>query len=67
MKNILFASFITLLVTACSNDKTTESNESAPVTPGADNVNGNIQDTSNSIRLNQPLPKDSSGMNDSTR
>ncbi|HET7898773.1 MAG TPA: hypothetical protein VFL47_13910 [Flavisolibacter sp.] len=38
---------------------------SAPVTPGIDNVNGNVPDTTGAIRLNRPLPKDSTLVNDS--
>jgi hypothetical protein len=53
---------------ACNSDKKTEAaTEAAPVTPGIDNVNGNIPDTSESIRLNQPLPKDSASAADSSR
>lgn len=67
MKKILFVFLVIGVVAACNNNKTTESNESSPVTPGADNVNGNILDTNNTIQLNQTPPKDSSGINDSTR
>ena len=36
-------------------------------TGGADNVNGNIPDTTSGLKLNQPLPVDSSTAKDSTR
>jgi hypothetical protein len=65
MKNffscLLFVSFLQ----ACQNEKAAESTEATPVTPGTDNVNGNLPDTNGSLKLNQPLPKDSSHMNDS--
>ncbi|HEV7330619.1 MAG TPA: hypothetical protein VGN63_06215 [Flavisolibacter sp.] len=54
---------------ACNSDTTTteEGTTSAPVTPGIDNVNGNVPDTSETIRLNRPLPTDSvTGTTDTT-
>jgi hypothetical protein len=46
---------------ACGSDNTTSDAEtkSAPVTPGIENVNGNIPDTTDALRLNSPLPTDS--------
>ena len=67
MKKILIYLFIAGAGVACGNDKTTESNGSSPVAPGADNVNGNLPDTTESIRLNQTPPQDSSSLTDSTR
>ncbi|RYZ19976.1 MAG: hypothetical protein EOO10_23730 [Chitinophagaceae bacterium] len=67
MKKVLFSLLVIVTFAACGNDQTTESNEAAPVTPGADNVNGNIPDTTDAIRLNQSSPKDSSNIKDSTR
>ena len=67
MKKLFFTLLTAAVFVACGNDKTTESNESGPVAPGADNVNGNIPDTSDAIRLNETPPKDSSGIRDSTR
>lgn len=67
MKKLFSSLLLVSVLFACNNDKTTDSTESAPVTPGIDNVNGNIPDTTDAIRLNQPLPKDSSGMTDSIR
>lgn len=61
---VLLAGFV-----ACNSDNTTteEGATGAPVTPGIDNVNGNVPDTSETIRLNRPLPTDSvSGTADST-
>jgi hypothetical protein len=53
---------------SCSDNKTnTTTTESTPVTPAADNVNGNIPDSTNNIKLNQQLPVDSSHLRDSTR
>ena len=61
---LLFVSFFC----ACNGDHKENSETdatSAPVTPGSDNVNGNVPDTTRAIRLNQPLPKDSTLVNDS--
>ncbi len=66
MKKFILPVLIAGFILACNNEKKTESNESAPVTPGADNVNGNIPDTSDAVRLNQSMPKDSSHTRDST-
>jgi hypothetical protein len=52
-------------LTACGNDNAKTSTESAPVTPGIENTNGNIPDTSTTMRLNNPLPIDSSNLKDS--
>ena len=60
MKKLLSILLLAGLFTACNSDSTTtEGNGSAPVTPGIDNVNGNVPDTSETIRLNNPLPTDS--------
>ena len=67
MKAILYGLFFTALFCACNGDKSADSSDvkSAPVTPGIDNVDGNIPDTTRTIRLNEPLPKDSTLVNDS--
>ena len=67
MKAILYGLFLTVFFCACNGDQSTESSDvkSAPVTPGIDNVDGNIPDTTRAIRLNEPLPKDSTLVNDS--
>lgn len=62
MKKLLAIFFAASVLAACGNNG--ESNDdvdvnSAPVTPGIDNVNGNIPDTGETIRLNRPLPTDS--------
>ena len=54
---------------SCGSDGTSNADtgaESAPVTPGIDNVNGNVPDTSETMRLNRPLPMDSTTGKDST-
>jgi len=71
MKKIFLALLLAAGFAACNNSNTTKSEsdttvKSAPVTPGIENVNGNIPDTTTTIRLNKPLPKDSSDLNDST-
>ncbi len=66
--------FISLLLflnfaVACNNSSTTKvspDSGGAGNTPGIDNVNGNIPDTDAGIKLNKPLPKDSSGVLDSS-
>ena len=60
MKKI-FSILLLAVFFACNNDNTTteEGTTTAPVTPGIDNVNGNIPDTTETIRLNRPLPTDS--------
>lgn len=40
--------------------------QSTPVTPGIDNVNGNVPDTTETLRLNRPLPVDSTTGTDSS-
>jgi len=68
MKMIFSGLLLASLFCACNGDKTSNTNadvQSAPVTPGIDNVNGNVPDTTRAIRLNNPLPKDSSLVNDS--
>jgi hypothetical protein len=58
MKKLFFILFAGGILTACGNNDTAETS-SAPVTPGIDNVNGNIPDTTETIRLNRPTPVDS--------
>jgi hypothetical protein len=70
MKKMIACLLLAGFFAACNSDKTTKSEadtKSAPVTPGIENVNGNIPDTTRAIRLNRPLPKDSSQVTDSTR
>lgn len=65
MKKLLYLSAIGFMV-SCGDDKSnTTETESAPVTPGIDNTNGNLPDTSSTIPLNSTLPVDSSRINDS--
>jgi hypothetical protein len=61
MKKLLSLFLVTGLLVACGNNDTNEETNaaSAPVTPGIDNVNGNIPDTTETMRLNGPLPVDS--------
>jgi hypothetical protein len=61
MKKTLSFLLVAGLLVACGNNKSNEETEvkSAPVTPGIDNVNGNIPDTTETIRLNQPMAVDS--------
>ena len=62
MKKILSIVLLAGFFTACNSDSTTKeegTTTAAPVTPGIDNVNGNLPDTSETIRLNRPLPTDS--------
>lgn len=49
-----------------SNAKVSPDSSGSGNTTGIENVNGNIPDTSQGIKLNKPLPKDSSRVNDST-
>jgi hypothetical protein len=61
MKKLLSIFFVAAFFTSCGGgDANDETNApSAPVTPGIDNVNGNIPDTTGAIRLNRSLPIDS--------
>ncbi|HZH37234.1 MAG TPA: hypothetical protein VEX65_08165 [Flavisolibacter sp.] len=62
MKKIFFCFCASTLLLACGSDGTSNEESgaaSAPVTPGIDNVNGNIPDTTGTLRLNRPLPTDS--------
>ncbi|RYZ45943.1 MAG: hypothetical protein EOO14_25140 [Chitinophagaceae bacterium] len=59
MKKLFSIFLLAGIFTACNSDSTTDGNGAAPVTPGIDNVNGNVPDTSETIRLNNPLPTDS--------
>ena len=66
MKKLLYLSVIGFLI-SCGDDKSTDAaTESAPVTPGIENTDGNIPDSSTSIPLNSTLPVDSSRLKDST-
>ena len=48
---------------ACGNSDSATSDadttKTAPATPGIENVNGNLPDTTDGLRLNSPLPVDS--------
>lgn len=60
MKKMFSILFVAVLFAACGNNNNDEtSTQSAPVTPGIDNVNGNVPDTTETIRLNRPMPVDS--------
>ncbi len=70
MKTVFLLILISVLF-ACNNSGNTTTKISPDSggsgnTPGIENVNGNIPDTSAGIKLNKPLPKDSSRLNDST-
>lgn len=65
MKTLFFALLTTCFFVACGNDNSDTEVKSAPVTPGIDNVEGNIPDTTRAIRLERPLPEDSSRVDDS--
>lgn len=69
MKKLFFILLVAGFAVSCGNDttKSEEGTKSAPITPGIDNVNGNIPDTTESIRLNKTLPTDSVTGTDSTR
>jgi hypothetical protein len=49
-----------LIMASCGNDTSDNSVPSSPNTPGVQNVNGSVPDTSNTINLNSKLPVDSS-------
>ena len=55
----------TTVLLACGNDTSNNEVPSSPITPGVQNVNGNLPDSSNTIELNQSLPVDSSRLEDS--
>jgi hypothetical protein len=62
MKKLLSVLLVGSLLAACGGkgqDNEAADVESAPVTPGLDNVDGNVPDTSRTIRLNENLPTDS--------
>ena len=62
MKKLLSVLLIAGVLVACGSNNTDNNDvevESAPVTPGLDNVDGNIPDTTSTLRLNTPLPDDS--------
>lgn len=61
MKKLLSILFAAAFFASCGSGTDNEDTnvKSAPITPGIDNVNGNIPDTSETIRLNRPLPVDS--------
>lgn len=64
MKKLLYLAVMGFIF-SCSDNKSDAAIESAPVTPGIENTNGNIPDSSNTIPLNSTLPVDSSRLNDS--
>lgn len=62
MKKFVSVLLLTGLLAACGNNNTDNNDvdvQSAPVSPGFDNVDGNIPDTAETIQLNKPLPQDS--------
>ena len=62
MKKIFSILLLAGFFAACNSNNTTDAEEgatAAPTTPGIDNVNGNVPDTGETIRLNRPLPTDS--------
>ncbi len=61
MKKLFSIALLTGFLVACNSgtNKSETDTKSAPVTPGIDNVNGNIPDTTETIRLNRPMPVDS--------
>ena len=71
MKKFLSVLLFLNLAFACNNSsrttKISPDSGGAGNTPGIDNVNGNIPDTDAAIKLNKPLPKDSSGVLDSSQ
>jgi hypothetical protein len=70
MKKFLALLLIGIGMAACNNDKTANTNdsiESNPGTPGMDNVHGNVADTTGAIKLNQPLPQDSSAFDSANK
>lgn len=72
MKKMIASLLLVSFFAACNSDNTTKSESetkttTGPGTPAVDNVNGNVPDTSNTVTLNKPLPKDSSNVNDSVR
>jgi len=51
----LVTGFLAIMLFSCSNgDHVAPTNESAPNTPNVENVNGNMPDTTNSIKLGKP-------------
>lgn len=72
MKKVIASLLTVCFFAACGNDNTTKSESdtttttTGPGTPAVENVNGNVPDTTNSVTLNKPLPKDSSSVTDSS-
>jgi hypothetical protein len=66
MKKLIYLAVISFAL-SCGNEKSDATKtEAPPVSPGIENTDGNIPDSTNSINLNQKLPVDSSGLRDST-
>jgi len=65
MKKIVGLAIVAISFVACGSDNSKTAPESAPVTPGIENTNGNLPDTNTTMRLNSPLPVDSSNVRDS--
>jgi hypothetical protein len=65
MRKLLYLAVMGFIISCGDNKSTDAATESAPVTPGIENTNGNMPDTSNTIPLNSTLPVDSSRLNDS--
>jgi uncharacterized lipoprotein len=65
MKKVFPSLLALCMLAACGSDNTTKSESdtgtstTGPGTPAVENVNGNVPDTSSTIRLNRPLPTDS--------
>jgi len=71
MKKVFCSLLLLNLIVACNSSNTSSTTTSPDSsgsgnTPGHDNVNGNVPDTTSTIHLNKPLPKDSSRIKDST-
>ncbi|MDB5205056.1 MAG: hypothetical protein JWR72_131 [Flavisolibacter sp.] len=65
MKKLLSIIVISILFTACNNDKTATP-ESAPTTTNVQNVNGNQPDTTQGITLDSRQTSDTSKIRDTT-
>jgi|GEM_PF-3296820 len=65
MKKIVGLVIVAAGFVACGSDNSKTAPESAPVTPGIENTNGNLPDTNTTIRLNGQTPVDSSNLRDS--
>lgn len=68
MKNFIFLFLVSGLVCiGCGNDTSQDEDTASPNTPGVQNVNGNLPDTSNAVTLEQPARTDSSAKTDTLR